>query len=41
MKIDRAKENKVYEAIRSKYGYTEEGDNLVDFVMDLCDHAEA
>lgn len=35
------KENKVYEAIRAKYGYGNEGDELVGFVMDLCDHYEA
>lgn len=28
------KEEKIYEAIRAKYGYTTEGDELVDWLMD-------
>lgn len=27
-------EEKIYEAIRAKYGYTTEGDELVDWLMD-------
>ena len=30
-------ENKVYSAVRSKYGYDTEGDRLADFVMKLCE----
>lgn len=35
------KENKIYNAIRNTYGYTADSDELVDFIMDLCDHCEA
>ncbi len=27
-------EEKIYEAIRAKYGYTSEGDELVDWLID-------
>lgn len=32
--------NKVYEAIRKAYGYSDEADELVDYVMDLLDIVE-
>lgn len=31
------KMDKVYKAIRKAYGYTDEGDELVDFVIDATD----
>ena len=34
------KENKLYVAVRNTYGYNDNSDELVDFIMDLCDHYE-
>ena len=34
------KEDKIYQAIRRVYGYTNEGDDLVDFLFDLMDDHE-
>lgn len=33
------KMDKIYRAIRSTYGYTDEADSLVDFVIDATDSA--
>lgn len=34
-----SKMDKIYHAIRSAYGYTDEADSLVDFVIDATDSA--
>ena len=34
------KEDKIYQAIRRVYGYTNEGDDLVDFLFDLMEDHE-
>lgn len=31
--------NKIYEAIRKTYGYSDEADELVDFIIDATDAA--
>lgn len=33
-------ENKIFEAIRSYYGYGEEGDRLADFLIDVMGASE-
>lgn len=33
-------EEKIYEAIRAKYGYSEEGDKIVDWLMDHLERSE-
>lgn len=40
MTNDISKEDKIYQAIRRAYGYTNEGDDLVDFLFDLMDDHE-
>lgn len=40
MKINKANEDKIYAAIRSKFGYDSEGDELVDYVIELSAAAE-
>ena len=40
MASDISKEDKIYQAIRRVYGYTNEGDDLVDFLFDLMDDHE-
>ena len=40
MASDIDKEDKIYQAIRRVYGYTNEGDDLVDFLFDLMDDHE-
>ena len=40
MTNDISKEDKIYQAIRRVYGYTNEGDDLVDFLFDLMDDHE-
>ena len=40
MTSDISKEDKIYQAIRRVYGYTNEGDDLVDFLFDLMDDHE-
>ena len=29
-------EDKIYEAVRSKYGYTDEAEQILDWFADLC-----
>lgn len=40
MASDISKEDKIYQAIRRVYGYTNEGDDLVDFLFDLMEDHE-
>lgn len=35
MDKDRINEDKIYQAIRAKYGYTQEGDDLVDWLIEV------